>query len=351
VTIMLPFLLLLAVEIQPGVPVNGDQAVELRQPQLASAHGQVAMTYGSGSTVYFASSADGGRSFGRAVKVADVPALALGRHRGPRIAILSDAIVIAAVSGNNASQGDLLVWRSMDKGKTWQRGSAINDVRGAAREGLHSLAADRSGNLFAAWLDLREKGTRLYGSRSTDGGLTWSRNIPIYVSPDGTICQCCDPSVAIDEKGETWVMWRNALNGSRDLYLAHTSDGVHFSAAQKLGEGTWKLEACPMDGGGVTVEHGNVYSAWRRGTDIYLASPGRPEIKIGQGKDVSIAAGQKGAYVVWSGPHGIEMHAPDSNASVALANEGAYPNVVTMPDGSVLAAWETKGSIHVERLP
>src|SRR5579864_6256466 len=89
---ILPFLLLLAVELpHPGA--------DARQPQLAAAHGQVALTYGSGNTIYFARSTDGGKSFAPAVKVADTASLMLGRHRGPRVAILSNAVVITAVAG------------------------------------------------------------------------------------------------------------------------------------------------------------------------------------------------------------------------------------------------------------
>ena len=39
------------------------------------------------------------------------------------------------------------------------RAGVVNDVPDSAREGLHAMAADANGNLFAAWLDLRSKGT------------------------------------------------------------------------------------------------------------------------------------------------------------------------------------------------
>ncbi len=45
------------------------------------------------------------------------------------------------------------------------------------------------------WLDLREKGTVLYASKSMDHGETWSKNILVYRSPDGSICECCHPSI------------------------------------------------------------------------------------------------------------------------------------------------------------
>ena len=357
VTIALSLMLYagLAAEVQPV-----KEAVEFRQPQLASAFGKTVIAYGGGAGIYFASSPDSGRTFGPRVKVADTGALALGRHRGPRVTILRDSILVTAVAGKEVSknahahglpdQGDLVVWRSLDGGKVWTRTGVINDTPAAASEGLHAIAADAKGNLFAAWLDLRAAGTQLYGARSTDGGLTWGKNVLIYASPDGTICQCCDPSLAIDAKGQIQVMWRNALGGSRDLYLVHSADGIHFSAAEKLGEGTWKLDACPMDGGGIAVDHGEVVTAWRSGKEIFVAKPGRRELRVAEGKDVTVAAGAKGIYLAFSSDKGLQVLTPGSKVPVQIAAEGGYPNLVALGDGSVLAAWEENGLIHTTQL-
>ena len=61
---ILPFLFLMAVRIQPDAP-----AVEYRQPQLAAGNGMVGMTYGAGKSIYFTSSRDNGRTFGPPVMV------------------------------------------------------------------------------------------------------------------------------------------------------------------------------------------------------------------------------------------------------------------------------------------
>ena len=56
-------------------------------------------------------------------------------------------------------------------------------------------------------------------------------------------------------------MWRNVLNGSRDMQLIHAAGGLHFTGARKLGSGAWKINACPMDGDGLLVTKGQVTSA------------------------------------------------------------------------------------------
>ena len=349
---LIPFLFLLAETIAP---------VPFRQPQLAAAHGQVAMAFGAGASIYFARSKDQGRSFGAPVKVADAGALALGRHRGPRLVILKDALLISAIAGEKQStgphahglpeNGNLMVWRSIDNGATWTRAAVINDVPGAAREGLHAIAAGPDGELFAVWLDLRTQGTQLFGAQSSDGGVTWSKNVSVYSSPDGTICQCCHPSLSIDEKGAIWVMWRNVLGGSRDLHLIKSVNGVNFGKARKLGSGTWKINACPMDGGGFVVAKGQVTSVWRRDGEIVLDEPGHAEQSIAAGKDVAITRGKRGLYLAWTGKDGaIQVRPPGAPEPMAIGPEGGFVHLMPIEDGSVLAAWEAKGVIETKRL-
>lgn len=352
---LLPLLIFVAVRIAPA-----DVAVPYRQPQLAAGHGQVAMVFGGGAKIYFAASPDQGRTFAAPVTVAEVGALALGRHRGPRLVILTNTLVVAAIVGESVSagahahgspeSGNLAVWRSTDRGVTWKRSATINDVPAAAREGLHALASSPDGSLFATWLDLREKGTRLYGSRSTDGGVTWQKNVLVYESPDGTICQCCHPSLAFDETGRLFAMWRNSLAGSRDLYLTSSTDGLRFAPAEKLGRGTWKLNACPMDGGALAVEKGKVITAWRRDGDIFLTMDGGTEKKIGAGKDVSLAQNKRGTYAAWTHESAIQILTPDAALPTVLAPAGGFVALLALPSGGVLAAWESNGSVETKRI-
>ncbi len=332
-----------------------------REPQMVVHGSMVALAFGAGNSIYFSSSTDAGKTFGAAVKVADAEVIPLSRHRGPRIVFSGRTIVITAVVGKTLaggahahglpSDGDLIAWRSTDGGKSWSKGVLVNDVPGAPTEGLHSLAVDAEGKLFAAWLDKRSgHGTKLYGARSTDNGATWSKNVMIYESPEGTICECCAPSVAMDSMGQVLVMWRNWLAGSRDMYLTRSRDGRTFSTPEKLGTGTWPLNACPMDGGGIAVAHNHVVTAWRREHEIFLASPGEKETGIGEGVDVSIAAGPEGVGAVWSTTTGIRALLQGQKEAISVAQKGAFPNIVWLPNGDALAAWELDGTIQIQEL-
>ncbi len=339
-------------------PISPDAPA--REPQMAAKGSVVALAFGAGNGIYCSVSGDSGKTFAAPVLVSEASIIPLTRHRGPRIAFAGNAIVISAVVGKTLAagphahglpaDGDLVAWRSTDGGRSWSQGIRINDVPAAATEGLHSLAGDGKGHLFAAWLDKRgAHGTKLFGARSTDGGLTWSNNL-IYGSPEGTICECCHPSVAMDSSGQILVMWRNWLGGSRDMYLARSGDGVSFSPPEKLGSGTWKLNACPMDGGGLAVYRNRIVTAWRRDHEIFLASPGAEEIPVDEGVDVAIAAGEAGTYAAWSTPAGIRALAPGEKKPVAIAAKGSFPGVVAVRGGA-LVAWEEDGKIAIRRVP
>jgi hypothetical protein len=329
-----------------------------RQPQLAASKSMVALVFGSGRSILFSRSLDQGRTFSTPVRIAEAPVLPLSRHRGPRVAFSGKTIVVTAIAGTEVatgphahglpSDGNLLVWRSTDQGRTWSKPAMINDAPASAREGLHALAADADGSVAAVWLDLRAKGTRLYGAISRDAGATWSPNLKIYESPDGTICQCCHPSVLAHGRGEFSIMFRNVLEGCRDMYVLRMRGDRVITAPEKLGDGKWEITACPMDGGGMALSNGRTLTAWRRDQHVFLAVPGEKEALLGEGKDVALAAAEGKVFAVWNKRGEIQSYV--SGVISSISSEGAFPSVTTLGDGGALAAWEEKGSIAIRRL-
>jgi BNR repeat-like domain len=339
---MLFWVVLFALHLGPVTP-----SVPNRQPQLAAAKGLVAMTFASGESIWLAKSTDEGRSWGAPAKVADLPKLLAGRHRGPRVVITQNALLVSAVPTGS----DLFCWRSTDGGHTWSKPAVVNDAPTSAREGLHAMAADGEGHVAAAWLDDRVAGgKRLWGAFSDDGGATWSKNVLLYESSSGTICQCCHPSLIALGHGEFAVMWRNVVDGSRDFYVLRLRAGKPQGAAVKQGQGTWKLDACPMDGGGMALDHGEIVTAWRREHNVFLARPGRPEVDLGPGQDIALAEGRKGPVAIWVSGKSIRLLEPGAAAAQTISESGAFPSILTLPGGALLASWEEDGAIATRRV-
>jgi len=332
------------------VPLDGPDR-EARQPQVAvDPKGRVYVAFGVGDTIRCARSEDGGRTF-TVSTVGAVDALSLGMRRGPRIAVAGASVVVSVIGGREGKgrDGDLLAWRSSDGGETWSKPARVNTVEASAREGLHAMAGGPDGSVYCTWLDLRAKRTEVFGARSKDGGTTWEPDRLVYRSPGGSVCECCHPSVAYGPDGTLFVMWRNQVQGARDLYLARSADGgATFDPAEKLGRGTWPLTACPMDGGAVAVGlDGLVETVWMRENAIFEARPGQPEHRLGRGVQGWAAVGPQGPTAVWlaSRPGRLLAKVPGRTNPLTLAENAVDPVVAAGPlgQGPVVAAWEAKG--------
>jgi len=244
------------------------------------------LAYGTGDSIMYMTSSNQGAWFSSPKLVAILPKLFANAMRGPQIAVTANGIVITA----NTEFGNIYSYHQ-DAAGNWSKASKVNDVDSVSKEALTSLSGDGN-TAFAVWLDVRAnggKGQRLFGARSDDGGITWSKNIMIYASPDKTICECCKPSVLV-KGNKVYTMFRNWLNGNRDLYLIKSSDGGKiFGPASKLGIGSWKLNGCPMDGGGLALSPGGTLeTVWRREGNIYASSEGKSETLLGAGRSCSM---------------------------------------------------------------
>ncbi len=291
-----------------------------------------------------------GAAFGEPVKVGTVTRLMSGMRRGPRVAADGKTVVVTAI-GMNA--GDLVAWRSEDGGVVWTDPVTVNGRPGAAREGLQDLAAGKAGRFHAAWLDLRSGKTQIWAASSADGGRTWAE-AKAYESPSGKVCECCHPSIAADVRGRVAILFRNALDGNRDMHrIDSPDDGRTWGKTVKLGTGTWSLGSCPMQGGRIAAASGGKENAvWVREEDVFLTGPGGGERRIGKGLSPWLAEGPGGVWAVWQREKtggGIQILRPGGKPE-RLEEEGAWPVIAGGPDAGVIAAWESGGGICVRRL-
>ena len=191
------------------------------------------------------------------------------------------------------------------------------------------------------WLDSRNRGAQVEGSRLEPETKSWSKNVKIYDSPDKTVCECCHPSVASDGKNKLVVMWRNWLGGNRDFYVAESVDrGDRFSPAVKLGTRSWPLKACPMDGGGIiAVSDVGIFSIWRRQNEIMLTTPTLSEIKVGNGAQPVLARVNGRTLAVWQ--DGSSLVIKDIHKGEVQRIPGGYPSLVASSGGErAYLVWE-----------
>lgn len=328
--------------------------------------GTALVVFAADEEVWCAVSAAGGASFRAPARVGAAGRLESGLARGPRAAVLPDALAVLAICGRqgHGQDGDVLAWRCADGGRTWKGPVRVNDVGDSAREGLFALAAGPGGQLVCTWLDLRGGGTELWCDWSADGGATWGEDVLAYRSPDGGICECCAPAAAFDPgTGEAVALWRNRLGAHRDMFVRVLGRASQAPAreAQRLGEGHWELSACPMAGGGLAVSaRGELLTFWRRGQGLYTAAPGLAETLVAEGRETSVAAGPDGFHLAFTDGRGrVQAALAPHLGGVLDAHElgrGVNVTAAGAPDGNgpVLAVWETgdgtAASLRFERL-
>lgn len=227
----------------------------------------------------------------------------------------------------------------------------INDLKGSAPEGLMSIAADDQDHFYAAWLDIRTgKHNQIYFSALTGQELKWSKNTMAYQSPDQHVCECCKPSIAVN--GSTVaIMFRNWLNGSRDLYVVKSQNqGLSFAVAQKLGVDTWKLNGCPMDGGGLIVNSGNVVqTAWQRKGIVYYCKPGQPEVFIGNGRNCAITGSGTNSFITYQNTDTLKLVSLKSKAT-QIVGTGSFLKSAVLQNDKIICVWEQDNSINFKSI-
>jgi len=319
---------------------NNSVIVKGQMPNIAKdKNNNIHIVYGSGDSIMYISSREG-RYFTSPVLIAMLPQLFASAMRGPQIATGANGLVVTACT----KSGNIFSYHKSASGK-WSKAVKVNDENESAKEALMSLSAEGT-NAFAVWLGVRNlKGQNIIGARSNDGGKTWKKNILVYASPDNSVCECCKPSVVM-KGNNVYAMFRNWLDGNRDLYLIKsTNAGNSFGLAQKLGKGSWKLNGCPMDGGGLALnKKGTPETVWRRGGKIYAATPGLSETELGEGRSCSMEIINSKKIYTWTESGNVIVMKP--NGTKLNLGKGSLPAVQALNNDHVVCVWENEKQIH-----
>jgi hypothetical protein len=147
-------------------------------------------------------------------------------------------------------------------------------------------------------------------------------------------------------------MFRNSLEGNRDMYVVQSDDGGKtFGRVAKLGSGTWRLNACPMDGGALQFDStGKAVSIWRREGEVFLSTGPSQEQRLGPGRQPILTATPRGPVLAWTEGKALKVLRPGQASAAILDSDAAFPSIVALPNGSVALAWEQKGAIVVRSL-
>jgi len=333
------FLLLLPVNVHAKIsPTNVAAGM---QPKLSiDAKGTVRVVFGRADSIFCITSDNNCQSFTQPVFVGYVKQMHLGMSRGPEIASSNHYTIITAMDRPGNIHSFILQHATGE----WKYQGLINDTALTAPEGLMSVTTGNKDDFYATWLDIRRnKANNLCFASLHAGNPNWAQNRFAYLSPDGHICECCRPSIAVRDK-KVVIMFRNWIAGSRDLYVVTSEDaGADFGVAVKAGFDTWQLNACPMDGGDVMIDPSkNIHTVWRRRDSVYYCTPGKKEMTVTKGKLCSFVKTrnvQTNPLMILQENNTLIIRRQDKPINVEVGS-GSFAKAALLSNGSLFCIWE-----------
>lgn len=252
------------------------------QPRVVAERGLVHLVYYRGEAshgeLFYASSADGGTSFPKPVRVSSPgSAIAAGTVRGAQIALGRNGRVHVAWNGSRPAAPDvetppMLYTRLNDAATGFE--PERNVMRDAYNiDGGGAVAADGEGHVYVVWHANAPGGheegrRRVWVARSLDEGRTFERERAAAGESTGA-CGCCGLGALADRRGTLHILYRTAFEVvNRDMHLLTSTDfGARFYAA-KIDR--WHAGACVMSTQAFAESPAGVWAAWETKGQIYV---------------------------------------------------------------------------------
>lgn len=253
----------------------------------------------------------------------------------PSLLVLPDGSLAAhwlAKSSSGTYSYDVMVARSFDGGTTWTKPMMPHRDGTPTEHGFVSLLATKDNKLAAIWLDGREM---IAGEHQGDHGnmtlrygvIQRDNTISDEAVLDARVCECCQTSAAMTDRGPVVVYRDRSAQEVRDISIVRLRDG-RWTAPRPVHQDGWQINGCPVNGPAVAAEGKQVAVAW------FTAVNNTPRVKLAFSRD----AGE-----TFSDPITIDD-----------GNPAGRVDVLWLRDGSVLVSWLEKlsdgGAVRVRRV-
>lgn len=226
-----------------------------------------------GQYVYVTHSHDLGGSFSPAIKANKTPQniYTHGENR-PKIALGNKGEIYTSWSQKTQGRftGNIRFTRSLDGGQSFELPQTVNSDGLPIGHRFDALQVTRSGSIYVAWLDKREKqtakkagkkftGISLYYAMSSDQGKSFAFNRKAASHS----CECCRLAIAPAGDDSVKVMWRHIYDkNTRDHAMVTLSpDGANEPVRVSIDN--WQTDACPHHGPDIDqTPDGNYHLTW-----------------------------------------------------------------------------------------
>lgn len=352
---------------------------ELGTAVAADAQGRIWMASKEGTGVaqfvVVQMSGDGGKTWSapRRIQAEPEPVSAEGENR-PKVAIGTKGELYIAYTKPLAKPytGEIRFVRSLDGGKTFSAPMTVHANRDVITHRFESMAVDRDGRIYVAWIDKRDveaasarkekyAGAALYYAVSEDSGASFKGD---YKIADHS-CECCRIGLALNPAGTVVALWRHVFDPNiRDHALAELAPAGKAGPLTRATFDNWRVDACPHHGPSLAYAgDGTRHQVWfnvkeDEGGAFYASTtpagqPGKV-VKLGsaQAEHPDVAVNGKEVAVVWKQFDGkstaiLARLSVDGGLSWAekelarTAKDSDQPHLMNAPSG-ILLAWRTQ---------
>jgi hypothetical protein len=269
----------------PAVRVSGAETTPTAQhdPRVAAAHGRVWVVWHEAraglENVFFAVSADGGKTFGAPVRASDNAAGAVAELH-PAVAARGSRVVVAwqeFTAGRDDDRGRIKLARFTAGGKKRGRDVRVDDLD-ASGKWLPAVAF-AGGSVVVAWIDERDLGPEgeplehVYAARGRAGGLRFDPAVRVDAGAPVAAAAHLDnkwcPAIAAADRA-VYVAWADFREYNWDVRLATSTDGGRRFGPNVRVDDFADLERIDERPSVAIGRRGRVHVAW---TDLRAREP------------------------------------------------------------------------------
>jgi hypothetical protein len=165
---------------------------------------------------------------------------------------------------------DVLLWRSVDQGRSWRKAVSPHTDGSATQHGFVSLLADTADWVRVVWLDGRlAAGLTGAGENEEEAPMTLRTALVNRLgerrdetSLDDRTCSCCQTD-AVRWVGRTLVAYRDrSAEEVRDIAVVALGQDNRWSPPRVLNDDGWKIEGCPVNGPALAVNGEKLLALW-----------------------------------------------------------------------------------------
>ncbi len=231
-----------------------------------------------------------------------------------------------AARGGRPSDLQIVYSLSTDQGDTWSQPAPVHaDKTPNMVRGFFDAIVLANGEIGVAYLNdipgkAHERDLKFVTSKGDRFGEVKTL--------DPFVCDCCNISLLVDNKGTLNLYYRENQDNTRDIAkMTSTDNGATFSKADILLADNWKINGCPHSGPTSSTNANGNLIAWMSGT---TDSPGI-RVATQQGKRLFVLddATAKNAFLVAAPKSSVLLWEQNQATEAGVSSVIAYKNITS----------------------